>query len=594
MKLFSIKKLMSPSGSIQGKIFVAFSLVTLIGIVAVTSIVYLFMRETVKNNAFTSVTESIRQADESLNLRLEEIGRLNTVVATNNTVLATLQSDTEEPSFDWFQEQKRIEEFLSAVIAYKPHISRVAVIGLNGKVFYVGAPWLDKSVIQTPMMQYFLQNGSGQAYFHQPGSSSIVTGRELRYNRKAIGIVMFDLTDELIKKIYDVKPTPDSMLYVVDEKNDFIYQPKTSAIGKETIMKLNQELAGSSASVERVIDRKAYLVISRKSDYTGWSTLALIPMESLLNETVRIRNVLAEVAVIVFIIIVIGTLQVSSRMTKNIRMLRAMMMRVMEGNLTLPPQEIQTKDEIGQLYQVFKRMVEELKRLLEGIMKTEREKREAELAVLQAQIRPHFLYNTLNTVKYLAKLNGVPNIVEVSESLIELMRGVLGNTNEYLSLQEELQYVHSYVNIEKYKYVEPIHLNVEMEQEELLRCRVLKLMLQPIVENAIIHGIASAGHEGLVLIRIYKQHKELRIEVRDNGKGMSKEQMDALFVERKGQTDTRFSGMGVRNVHERIVRQHGEPYGVFVYSEPDLYTMVQIRFPLLQGEERHQEIEGDS
>lgn len=169
VKLFSIKKLMSPSGSIQGKIFVAFSLVTLIGIVAVTSIVYLFMRETVKNNAFTSVTESIRQADESLNLRLEEIGRLNTVVATNNTVLATLQSDTEEPSFDWFQEQKRIEEFLSAVIAYKPHISRVAVIGLNGKVFYVGAPWLDKSVIQTPMMQYFLQNGSGQAYFHQPG-----------------------------------------------------------------------------------------------------------------------------------------------------------------------------------------------------------------------------------------------------------------------------------------------------------------------------------------------------------------------------------------------------------------------------------------
>ncbi|WP_028552999.1 cache domain-containing sensor histidine kinase [Paenibacillus sp. UNC451MF] len=586
MRLYSIKKLISPTISIQGKIFVAFSLVTLLGIVAVTSIVYLYMRETVKNNAITSVVDSIRQADESLNLRLEEIGRLNTVVATNKTVLNTLLSDTEEPSYEWFQEQKQIEEFLSAVIAYKPYISRAAVIGLNEKVFFVGSPWLDKSVLQSPMIDYLLQNGSGHAYFHHTGSSdSIVTGRELRYNRQVIGLVMFDLNYEFIKKTYDVKPTSDSMLYVVDEKNEFIYQPGTSAVNKETIIQLNQQLGGSGASVERIIDQKSYLVINRKSDNTGWSTLALVPMKSLLSETVRIRNVLAEVAIIVFLIIVIGTLQVSSRITRNIRRLRSMMMHVMDGNMTLPHVEIHSKDEIGQLYQVFKSMVEELKRLLEGIVTTEREKREAELAVLQAQIRPHFLYNTLNTVKYLAKLNGVPNIVEVTESLIELLRGVLGNSNEVLSLREELQYVRSYVTIEKYKYVEPIHLTVDIENDELLQCNVLKLMLQPIVENAIIHGITSAEHEGIVLIRVYKneEHDELRIEVRDNGKGMTKEQTDALFEVKNGQTSTRFSGMGVRNVHERIVRQYGEPYGVSVQSEPGAYTQVQIRFPLLPG-----------
>lgn len=592
MKFFSVKKLVSPTVSIQGKIFVAFSLVTLIGIVAVTSIVYLYMRETVKNNAITSVTESIRQADESLNLRLEEVSRLNTVVATNKTVLDTLVSKTEEPSYEWFQEQKRIEEFLSALIAYKPYISRVAVIGLNEKVFFVGSPWLDKNILYTPMMDYLLQNGSGHAYFHQTGfSDSIVTGRELRFNRNLIGMVMFDLNDEFIKKIYDVKPTSDSMLYVVDRNNEFIYQPQTSVLDKETIIGLKQELAGTDSSVERVIHQKSYLVITRKSDYTGWSTVALVPMKSLLTETTRIRKVLATVAIIVFIIIVIGTLQVSSRITRNIRRLRSMMMHVMEGNMTLPAVEIHSKDEIGQLYQVFKSMVEELKRLLEGIVTTEKEKREAELAVLQAQIRPHFLYNTLNTVKYLAKLNGVPNIVEVSESLIELMRGVLGNTNEFLSLQEELQYVRSYVNIEKYKYVELIHLNIEVENEELLQFSVLKLMLQPLVENAIIHGLSSSKHESLVLIRICEENKELRIEVRDNGKGMSKEQIDDLFEVNKVQMNTRFSGMGVRNVHERIVRLFGEPYGVFLYSEPDTYTTVQIRFPLLPGTDRIQEEE---
>ncbi|WP_248927189.1 cache domain-containing sensor histidine kinase [Paenibacillus hamazuiensis] len=588
MKLYSIKRLFLPAVSIQGKIFVAFSLVTLLGIAAVTGIVYLYMRENVKNNAFTSVMDSIRQADESLNVRLEEIGRLNTVVATNNTVLTTLQSETEEPSYEWFQEQKRIEEFLSAVIAYKPYISRAAIAGLNGKVFFVGAPWLDKTVLKTPMMNYLLQNGSGHAYFHQTGANdTIVTGRELRYNRKVIGLVMFDLSGDIIKKTYDVKPTPDSMLYVIDDKNDFIYEPKASAVDKETVIRLNGELAGANAPVERIIDQKSYLVVSRKSDYTGWSTLALVPMKSLLNETVRIRNVLAQVAIVVFIIIVIGTLQVSSRITRNIRMLRSMMMHVMEGNMTLPAAEIRSKDEIGQLYQAFKRMVAELKRLLEGIVTTEREKREAELAVLQAQIRPHFLYNTLNTVKYLAKLNGVPNIVEVSESLIELMRGVLGNSNEYLTLQDELQYVRSYVNIEKYKYVEPIDVHIEVEDDKLLQCRVLKLMLQPIVENAIIHGIASAEQEGLVHIRINKERQELRIEVTDNGKGMTKEQMEAIFEARDNRSG-RFSGMGVRNVHERIVRLYGEPYGVFLDSEPGRYTRVQIRFPLIENTDHMQ------
>ncbi|MDF2963810.1 MAG: integral rane sensor signal transduction histidine kinase, partial [Paenibacillus sp.] len=361
MKFFSVKKLISPTVSIQGKIFVGFSLVTLIGIVAVTSIVYLYMRETVKNNAFTSVMDSIRQADESLNIRLEEIEHLNTVVVTNKTVLNTLLSTTEEASYDWFQEQKRIEEFLSAVIAYKAYISRIAVIGLNEKVFFVGSPWLDKNVIKTPMMDYLIQNGSRHSYVHQTGSNdSIVTGRHIRYNRETIGVVMFDLNNEFIKKIYDVKPTPDSMLFVVDEKNEFIYQPKNSSLEKETVIKLSQELAGLGASVEKVIDQKSYLVISRKSDYTGWSTLALVPMKSLLSETVRIRNVLAEVAIVVFIIILFGSLQVSSRITRNIRRLRSMMMHVMEGNMTLQAAEIRSKDEIGQLYQVFKSMVEEL------------------------------------------------------------------------------------------------------------------------------------------------------------------------------------------------------------------------------------------
>src|SRR5690606_31437676 len=188
-----------------------------------------------------------------------------------------------------------------------------------------------------------------------------------------------------------------------------------------------------------------------------------------------------------------------------------------------------SKDEIGDLYRVFVSMVDELKRLLTGIRISEKKKREAELTALQAQIRPHFLYNSLNTIKYLARLNGVPNIEEVSGSLIELMRGVLGNSNEFLTVQEELNYVSSYVSIVKYKYMEPIQVHVQVDDDVLLERLVLKLMLQPVIENAIIHGIGPAGHKRAVMIRIYADQHDLVIEVEDNGKGMLPEQLDQLL-----------------------------------------------------------------
>lgn len=141
MKWAALRRRFWPRTSFQGKIFMAFGLITFLSIVSVTGIVYVNMRETIKHNAVTSVSDSIRQADESLNVMLEEIDRLNTVVVTNkSTVIDTVLSPNEEPGYEWFQEQKRITEFLSGLIQYKPYISRMAVVGLNGKVFFTGSP----------------------------------------------------------------------------------------------------------------------------------------------------------------------------------------------------------------------------------------------------------------------------------------------------------------------------------------------------------------------------------------------------------------------------------------------------------------------
>ncbi|MGG6311496.1 sensor histidine kinase [Paenibacillus macerans] len=588
MMLATLRKWISPKLGIQGKIFIAFGLLTLLAIVSVTSIVYVNMRDTIKRNAITSVSDSIRQADESLNVMLQEIDRLNTVVVTNkNTVIDTILSPNEEISYEWFQEQKRITEFLSGLIDYKPYISRIAVIGLNSKVFFSGGPWIDRTFLETETMDFMLENGERHAYLKRSDTmEAISVGRVLRYNRETIGVVMVDMNYDFIRKTYGVKPTADSILYVLDGQKQLVYQSDSApaAVSAEMAKAVYDaaEPSGAGETAERVIDGKSYIVVSRKSEYTGWTTRALIPLDSLLSESARIRNLMVEVSVAVFIVVLIGSLQMSFRTTLHLRRLKTMMMRVKDGNLDFPRTEIETKDEIGELYRVFISMVDELKRLMEGIRTSEQAKREAELTALQAQIRPHFLYNSLNTIKYLAKLNGVPNIEEVSGALVELMRGVLGNSGEFLTLREELGYVSSYVAIVKYKFMEPIPVQFQIEDENLLEWRVPKLTLQPIVENALMHGFGPSAHGGFVLIRVFGEGGDLKIEVMDNGRGMSKENMDALMADNGG-NPSRFSGIGVRNVHERIRRMFGEPYGIKLYSEEGLYTNVEIRFPRRNG-----------
>ncbi|PAK54432.1 sensor histidine kinase [Paenibacillus sp. 7541] len=585
----TLRKWISPRLSIQGKIFIAFGLLTLLSIVSVTSLVYMNMRETIKQNAITSVSDSIRQADESLNVMLREIDRLNTVAVTNeNTVIDTILSPNEEISYEWFQEQKRITEFLSGLIDYKPYISRIAVIGLNGKVFFSGSPWIDRTFLDTQAMDYMLRNGERHAYFKRSGTKDAISvGRVIRYNRETIGVVMVDLNYEFIRNTYGVKPTADSTLYVLDEQMELVYQsesaPSELSPSMTELIYSQPEAMGQEEATEQSINGKSYIVVTRHSHYTGWTTRALVPLDSLLSESVRVRNLMIEVSAIVMLVVLIGALQMSSRTTLNIRRLKTMMMRVKDGNLDFPRTEIDTKDEIGELYSVFTGMVDELKRLMEGIRISEQEKREAELTALQAQIRPHFLYNSLNTIKYLAKLNGVPNIEEVSGSLVELMRGVLGNANEYLTVREELDYVSCYVAVVKYRFMEPVPVHIQVEDDTLLECMMPKLTLQPIVENALMHGLGTSNSGGFVLIRVYGENGDLNIDIMDNGKGMTREQMDGLLAGQGDVPPSRFSSMGVRNVHERIVRMYGEMYGIKLYSEQGLYTKVEIRIPRMSS-----------
>jgi two-component system sensor histidine kinase YesM len=223
-------------------------------------------------------------------------------------------------------------------------------------------------------------------------------------------------------------------------------------------------------------------------------------------------------------------------------------------------------------------MIVRIRELINDINHREKEKRKSDLRVLQSQINPHFLHNTLNTIKFLAVLQGADNIKSVSESLSTLLHINMDERN-LISVEEELEYIRSYLNIQKFKYSNKFNASFHIE-EEIKTCMVLKLLLQPIIENALEYGIGPLPTQGDILIKIYKDGQALKLRVQDNGPGMDQE-LIAKLLDNSIQT----KGIGIRNTISRIKLNFGDDFGIFILSEPYLYTIVEISVPLIIGEE---------
>ncbi|TLS49610.1 sensor histidine kinase [Paenibacillus antri] len=570
--------------SIQTKMFVAFSAVMLFALLSVGLIIYWNLTENIKANAIQYVTDSLRRADENLNVLLEDTSLLLTTVAANEeNVIDVLRSPHFEVSYEWVLEQKKIENFLSYLVAYKSHISRISVVDRNGKIFFVGAPWLDASNLNAPLFERFLASTGQQVLFERAGQSkTLVIGRGIQYSESPNAAVMIDLNYEVIENAYNIKPSEDSHIYVIDEDGDFVFntngQVSENNVFDSPLSGVFGKLLGTNSVGETEVEGKPHLVVSYKSEKSGWTTIGTIPEHALIQDSIRFRHTIAQVVLLAFVVALFVSIAISSQITKNLKRLRNAMLWVHDGNLSVST-KIDAEDEVGQLNELFIRMLDKIRTLVEDMKQRERQKREAELMALQAQIKPHFLYNTLNTIKYMAHLQHAKNIEEVSTSLTDLLRGVLGNTREFVTLQEELDYVKSYVNIQRYRFVNQFDIHYDIEPE-LSKREVLKLILQPLVENAIYHGISPLGEPGLIQIRAYREEGRMKIEVADTGVGMTEEQIAKAFDTDVMQDNVRRGGMGIMNVHERIRMVYGEAYGLSLYSRHGSFTKAVVTIPL--------------
>lgn len=253
--------------------------------------------------------------------------------------------------------------------------------------------------------------------------------------------------------------------------------------------------------------------------------------------------------------------------------------RIAEGDFTQDP-AIESEDEIGTVGKVVNDMTGQIEQLMRQRLEDEKEKGSLELKMLQAQINPHFLYNTLDSIKWIAVIQKNSGIVKAVTALSGLLKNMAKGFHEKVTIRKELEFVEDYVIIEKLKYAELFDLQIQLEDEALNRARIVKLTLQPLVENAIFSGIEPSGKNGTILIHIYAEDGLLYLVVRDDGVGIGPEKLAHLLENTEKLKGDRMSSIGLANVDRRIKLTYGDEYGLAIASEVGVYTEITIVVPL--------------
>lgn len=378
---------------------------------------------------------------------------------------------------------------------------------------------------------------------------------------KEIGVILVDVDLKSIQKLVeDITMGQTGFGYIQDSQGRVVYSPENKIVYRMNPAWFSEKESGQ---VRCRIGGQDYNVIYSRSSYTDLTAVGVFDWGKTIEGVAYVRRVSIWSAVLIAVIAAVASVLFSASFTRPISKLSRLMKRAQTGDLSVHFDN-HYKGEIRQLGDSFNSMVDKINELLELVYKEQKNKREAELKILHEQIKPHFLYNTLDTIQWMAKKYQAHDIVEMVLALSKFFRISLSQGKEYIDLSQEIAMVKSYLDIQKFRYEELFDYETQVD-ESLLRCRVMKLCLQPLVENALYHGIKESDRErGRIWIRAYPEGEEyLILQVEDDGVGMSMEECEKLnsWLKQKERTED-VKAYGTLNVNDRIRIAFGDSCGL--------------------------------
>lgn len=323
------------------------------------------------------------------------------------------------------------------------------------------------------------------------------------------------------------------------------------------------------------IDGTRTLVTLHKFDKLNWKIISTIPMNEITSENKGITRLIIIIGIACLVFAFVASYQLSYTISKPILKLVRIMKEIKQGNLGLRA-DFNTNDEIGMLGDGFNSLMDRINKLLDQIYNEQRLKRENEFRLLQSQIKPHFLYNTIETIISFIKLDLKENAIMSAKYLAGFYRISLSKGNDIITINDEMLLIKNYLSIQKLRYIEYMDYELQFD-EEILKYQIPKLTLQPLVENSIYHGLKQKEDKGTLIIKGFKNEECINIEVFDDGIGITPDKIDSIL--HSSAVQNKLTDFGVSSVDSRLKLLYGEEYGLKIESVVGVFTKVTVKLP---------------
>ena len=395
-----------------------------------------------------------------------------------------------------------------------------------------------------------------------------------------------DLNYSAISELCDQNSNGDKgYVFILDQNGNIVYHPSQQQLYNElqtenidAVMNADSDIVVTGEGDEEKIYTLSH------SEITGWTIVGCMNMAELLKSSKAANDIYMLTAIVLVLIAMILSIFISKSITHPIQKLRDSMKRVQEGDFTAADLPVPYENEIGSLTQSFNVMTHKIEDLMEQNVHEQEQKRKSELKALQSQINPHFLYNTLDSIIWMAEGKKYEDVVLMTASLARLLRQSISNEDETVSIGQEIQYAKSYLTIQKMRYKDKLEFEIDVDPSVNM-IPIVKLVLQPIIENAIYHGLKYKESKGMILVKGYRQGDNAVLEVKDDGVGMDEETLSHIFEKHK--VNYHSNGVGVYNVQKRLVLYYGKDYGLHYQSKKGEGTTDTVVIPAV-GEEHHE------
>jgi len=552
------------------KLAIIYSMFCFLPVMLLFWLSFLQMRSIIGDKEKMNLQSYLQQSVSSMDRTLDGYNSLSDYIAFDRTLAEAFSMEYGTPYEQYEQLTQKVDPILRSSSYFHGGMQRITIYTDNGMVKHDTTVAPVSEIEETDWYQKTLEH-PGLNWFVNYPEKTLFSARKLSFSgvREGVNILYMDVDYQKLFTPYAETLISECGLYITDQEGKLVFEESRFS-GKNQ----NYDLTYSEFLEQRDRGSADYTILCEESNTTGWTVWLYQPV-GLAGEAMRPIGVMAGVTILICIFAAVLAYFITSGMVSGrIERLTCLMQEVQEGSMDMQVGS-DDRDEIGMLYRGFGSMMKRIRTLINEVYLGKITQKEAELKALQAQINPHFLYNTLSLINWKALAAGEEDISRMTLAMSTFYRTALNRGRNVLQVEAELSNTRAYLEIQSMLHDGDFDYEIEV-QPEILQCESLNLILQPLVENAIHHGIEEkTDGRGKISVRGWKEDNCVWFMVEDNGVGMEQKVADKILTMES-------KGYGVRNVDERIRLCYGEKYAMKVESVVGKGTKMTIHFPAKQ------------